>query len=42
MIVPSPRRRLFPIRQTGKDVYCDNAIEIPLKYGEVRVQNANA
>ena len=26
----------------GTDVYFDNAIKIPLKYGEVRVQNANA
>ena len=26
----------------GTDVYFDNATEIPLKYGEVRVQNANA
>ncbi len=26
----------------GTDVYFDNAIRIPLKYGEVRVQNANA
>jgi len=28
--------------EAGKDVYFDNATEIPLKYGEVRVQNANA
>ena len=26
----------------GTDVYFDNATDIPLKYGEVRVQNANA
>ena len=26
----------------GTDVYFDNAVSIPLKYGEVRVQNANA
>ena len=26
----------------GTDVYFDNATEIPLKYGDVRVQNANA
>ena len=26
----------------GTDVYFDNAAEIPLKYGEVQVQNANA
>ncbi len=25
----------------GTDVYCDNAVEIPVKYGEVRVKNAN-
>ncbi len=28
--------------EAGKDVYFDNATDIPLKYGEVRVQNANA
>jgi len=27
--------------EAGTDVYFDNATEIPLKYGEVRVQNAN-
>jgi hypothetical protein len=26
----------------GTDVYFDNATAIPLKYGEVRVENANA
>ena len=25
----------------GTDVYFDNAVEIPVKYGEVRVKNAN-
>jgi TPP-dependent pyruvate/acetoin dehydrogenase alpha subunit len=28
--------------EAGTDVYFDNATDIPLKYGEVRVQNANA
>ena len=28
--------------EAATDVYFDNATEIPLKYGEVRVQNANA
>jgi TPP-dependent pyruvate/acetoin dehydrogenase alpha subunit len=28
--------------EAGTDVYFDNAVQIPLKYGEVRVQNANA
>lgn len=28
--------------EAGTDVYFDNALQIPLKYGEVRVQNANA
>jgi pyruvate dehydrogenase E1 component alpha subunit/2-oxoisovalerate dehydrogenase E1 component alpha subunit len=28
--------------EAGTDVYLDNAAKIPLKYGEVRVQNANA
>lgn len=27
--------------EAGTDVYCDNALEIPVKYGEVRVKQAN-
>ncbi|HEX4021647.1 MAG TPA: thiamine pyrophosphate-dependent dehydrogenase E1 component subunit alpha [Acidobacteriaceae bacterium] len=27
--------------EVGKDVYCDNAVEIGLKYGPVKVHNAN-
>ena len=28
--------------EAGTDVYFENSVEIPLKYGEVKVQNANA
>jgi pyruvate dehydrogenase E1 component alpha subunit/2-oxoisovalerate dehydrogenase E1 component alpha subunit len=28
--------------EAGTDVYCDNSVEIPLKYGEVRVKKASA
>jgi TPP-dependent pyruvate/acetoin dehydrogenase alpha subunit len=27
--------------EAGTDVYCDNSVEIPVKYGEVRVKQAN-
>jgi TPP-dependent pyruvate/acetoin dehydrogenase alpha subunit len=27
--------------EAGTDVYCDNALDIPVKYGEVRVKQAN-
>ncbi len=32
--MPSPE-------EAGADVYCDNSVEIPVKYGEVRVKQAN-
>ena len=38
---PSRRQRRCLSGRSGGDVYCDNSVEIPVKYGEVRVKQAN-